>query len=49
MNDLGLLAERAQFGTRAPAGNFPQALSHVGLVNASSTIRLEEEARAAAA
>ena len=48
-NDLGLLAERAQFGTRAPAGNFPQALSHVGLVNASSTIRLEEEARAAAA
>ena len=47
--DLGLLAERAQFGTRAPAGNFPQALSHVGLVNASSTIRLEEEARAAAA
>jgi GH15 family glucan-1,4-alpha-glucosidase len=48
-NDLGLLAERAEFGTRAPAGNFPQALSHVGLVNASSTIRLEEEARAAAA
>jgi len=48
-NDLGLLAERAQFGTRAPAGNFPQALSHVGLVNASSTIRIEEEARAAAA
>jgi GH15 family glucan-1,4-alpha-glucosidase len=48
-NDLGLLAERAAFGTRSPAGNFPQALSHVGLVTASSTIRLEEEARAAAA
>jgi GH15 family glucan-1,4-alpha-glucosidase len=32
-NDLGLLAEEADAATGEQWGNFPQAFSHVGLVN----------------
>src|SRR5277367_3377775 len=32
-NDLGLLSEEYHTGTRKLIGNFPQALSHVALVN----------------
>ncbi len=32
-NDVGLLAEGYDLGQRRLAGNFPQAFSHVGLVN----------------
>jgi GH15 family glucan-1,4-alpha-glucosidase len=34
-NDLGLLAEQADAGTGELLGNFPQAFSHVGLINAA--------------
>jgi GH15 family glucan-1,4-alpha-glucosidase len=32
-NDVGLLAEEYYPGQKSFAGNFPQAFSHVGLVN----------------
>ena len=32
-NDVGLLSEEYDFRTRRLVGNFPQAFSHVGLVN----------------
>jgi len=34
-NDLGLMAEEVELGSGEPLGNFPQALSHVGLINAA--------------
>lgn len=34
-NDLGLLAEQVDPDTGEQAGNFPQAFSHVGLINAA--------------
>ena len=37
-NDLGLLAEEIDPKTRELLGNFPQAFSHIGLVNAAWTI-----------
>ena len=37
-NDLGLLAEMLDPASGAQLGNFPQALSHVGLVNAALSI-----------
>ncbi|MCW2924753.1 MAG: glycoside hydrolase family 15 [Thermoleophilia bacterium] len=49
VNDLGLLAEQADPDSRELLGNFPQAFSHTGLVNAASAIgaastsRSEEE------
>jgi len=37
-NDLGLLAEQADPQTGALLGNFPQAFSHIGLINAAHEI-----------
>jgi GH15 family glucan-1,4-alpha-glucosidase len=41
-NDVGLLAEEYDAGTGRLVGNFPQAFSHIGLVNAA--LHLEEGA-----
>jgi alpha,alpha-trehalase len=38
VNDVGLLAEQVDADTRELLGNFPQALSHIGLVNAAWAI-----------
>ena len=48
-NDLGLLAEQADGKTGELLGNFPQAFSHVGLVNAAWAIAQAEAGRAAPA
>jgi alpha,alpha-trehalase len=45
-NDLGLLAEEVDTKTRELLGNFPQAFSHIGLVNAAWAIsEAERKAR----
>ena len=41
--DLGLLAEEIHPGTRELLGNFPQAFSHFGLVNAAWAIAQAEK------
>jgi alpha,alpha-trehalase len=46
-NDVGLLAEEADGATGELLGNFPQAFSHVGLVNAAWAIQQAETGRAA--
>ncbi|MEV0973382.1 glycoside hydrolase family 15 protein [Microtetraspora glauca] len=38
-NDVGLLAEEVDMATGEPIGNFPQAFSHIGLINAARAIR----------
>jgi hypothetical protein len=43
-NDLGLLAEEGDPATRSGIGNFPQAFSHVGLVNAAWELTVAEQA-----
>jgi GH15 family glucan-1,4-alpha-glucosidase len=43
-NDLGLLAEEVDPASGEPLGNFPQAISHVGLVNAALALT-EAESR----
>jgi GH15 family glucan-1,4-alpha-glucosidase len=49
-NDLGLLAEEVDVGSGQPLGNFPQAISHVGLVNAALALtEAESESRQEAA
>ncbi len=48
-NDLGLLADEVDGTTGELLGNFPQAFSHVGLVNAAWTIAQAEVGRAAPA
>jgi len=35
INDVGLLAEEVDVGSGEMIGNFPQAFSHIGLVNAA--------------
>jgi alpha,alpha-trehalase len=45
VNDLGLLAEEVDGATRELLGNFPQAFSHVGLVNAAWAIAQAEAGR----
>jgi len=42
-NDLGLMAEEVALDTGEPLGNFPQALSHVGHINAAA--RLNQTAK----
>ncbi|MFG1680915.1 glycoside hydrolase family 15 protein [Nonomuraea sp. NPDC049269] len=37
-NDVGLLAEEVDSATGEPIGNFPQAFSHIGLINAARAI-----------
>ncbi|GEL18156.1 hypothetical protein PA7_19930 [Pseudonocardia asaccharolytica DSM 44247 = NBRC 16224] len=49
VNDVGLLAEEAEPATGELLGNFPQAFSHIGLVNAAWAISQAEAARAASA
>lgn len=41
-NDVGIMAEMVEPSTAAFAGNLPQALSHLALVNAALTIRTVE-------
>jgi GH15 family glucan-1,4-alpha-glucosidase len=48
-NDLGLLAEEADGATGELLGNFPQAFSHIGLVNAAWAINQAEAGRTAPA
>jgi GH15 family glucan-1,4-alpha-glucosidase len=37
-NDLGLLSEQYEPSTRRLVGNFPQAFSHLALVNSASNL-----------
>ncbi len=48
-NDLGLLAEEIDAGTGEQLGNFPQAFTHIGLVNAAWAIHQAEQSGAASA
>jgi alpha,alpha-trehalase len=48
VNDVGLLAEEVEPSSGELLGNFPQAFSHVGLVNAAWAISEAEAAGTAA-
>jgi GH15 family glucan-1,4-alpha-glucosidase len=45
INDVGLLAEEVEPESGELLGNFPQAFSHIGLVNAAWAITQAEERR----
>ena len=45
VNDVGLLAEEVNPGTGELLGNFPQAFSHIGLVNAAWAIARAERSK----
>ncbi len=45
VNDVGLLAEEVDSATGELLGNFPQAFSHIGLVNAAWAIHERDPAR----
>jgi GH15 family glucan-1,4-alpha-glucosidase len=44
-SDLGLMAEEVAIDSGEPLGNFPQALSHVGLINAAWRLHELQEGR----
>lgn len=44
-NDVGPLAEEIEVGTGSALGNFPQAFTHVGLINAALAIEAAQTAR----
>ncbi len=44
-NDLGLLSEEYDIGRKRLVGNFPQAFSHIALVNAAYELAAEDELR----
>jgi GH15 family glucan-1,4-alpha-glucosidase len=45
VNDVGLLAEEVDVASGELLGNFPQAFSHIGLVNAAWAISQAEDRR----
>ena len=49
INDVGLLAEEVDAGSGEMIGNFPQAFSHIGLVNAAWAITQAQQRAARAA